>query len=165
MTDRKRPLDRDADFYSIDNLEGSTDVVSGTGSRWYAADRGYSVVQRGFGMVALFGDTPPFPCAINASIPYAPLTAGDPTAAASGSAASESDTTNCPQPLAIAGAAVEFFKWAQREERQQRGPDSHSTRWDGQLADAEAALVTAQSNWNAPRRITTRRHFSGFARA
>ena len=93
------------------------------------------------------------------------MVGGDPTAAASGSAATESDTTYCPKDLAIAGMAVEFLTWAHRKERLERGPDSAQTRWGGMLADAQEALHTAQSDWNAPKRISVRRHFSGFARA
>ena len=59
--------------------------------------------------------------------------------------------------------AVEFFKLAQAHVRRKLGDAQANTRWDGPLNDAEAALVTAQSDWSAPKQITVRKHFTGRA--
>lgn len=152
-------------LFTISGLGGTTSATGSYEDRFLEVDYGYTVAQRGFAQVLQFDTPPPFPLLIDANIPYPALTAGDPTSAASGSAASESDSTDCPRALLLAGAAVEFFKWAQREERRGRGPDNHATRWDGPLLDAEAALVTAQGDWNAPKMPSVRKHFSGRAYA
>lgn len=133
--------------------------------RWSPVQYGRHDDQLGWGQGFSFESVPPFPLFADMLLGYPAMVAGDTTSPASGSAASENDTTACPEPLALAGMAVEFFKHAQASERRKLGDFHAPTKWDGPLDDAEAAMVVAQADWNAPKKVSVRKHFAGMASA
>lgn len=128
--------------------------------RWQPVEYARHDDQLGWGFGLRFETAPPFPLFADMLLSYPPLTAGDPTAAASGSAASESSTTACPEPLALAGMAVEVYSLLHTRDAQKG-----DSQWLSRLNDARESLAVAQSAWGAPKRISVRKHFGGRASA
>ena len=148
-------------LYEPRHLPGLDAQVAGSGDGWLRRDDvGWEPVMRGFGTVVSSMERLPFPCYVEAAIGYDELGFTE-----TDSSNSLSETTACPQALALAGMAVEFFKQMHHKERLARGPDSAQTRWGGLLERAEADLHNVERRFDAPKKITVRRYFSGRARA
>lgn len=103
-------------FYTV---EGMADTASGLTDRLTPWNGAVSIVDRGFGLVAQFEETPPFPLLCEALVPYLPV-------------ASETATTDCPQEVALAAMAYEFWPDLAKKYRDDKG----QSPYDQQAADA-----------------------------
>jgi hypothetical protein len=139
-----------------------------TERRWSKFQLGRHDDQLSWGQGFSFETLPPFPLFVDALLAYPDIVAGDPTGAGSGSAASESDTTACPAPLAIAGLAVEVFNFLHDRDAVtgfMRGKVLITSPWLARLNLAKDELLTAEADWDAPKKPSVRKDFAGMIRA
>jgi hypothetical protein len=92
---------------------------------------------------------------------FAAWSAGTPTSPTGYNVVATDMTTAAPKDLLTAGAAVEFFQWADDKERWKLAPGVQETRFSPKLRKAERDWITANAQWNAPKRISIKQRYAG----
>ncbi len=140
-------LTRVGDFWTVKG--GKSGATSGLESYAFEpVELGYTTQEQGWGFDFSFDESPPFPLFYDELLVYGALTA-------------EADTTACPEELALAAMAYEFFKWADKD-ASRRGQDD---KWVDELNEAWSDLRAARRTWGTVPDLSIHREYSGVASA
>jgi hypothetical protein len=136
------PIDA-GEFYTRGRLTG-TDAGPEQAS-YDKLELACDIDQLGWGLAFNFGEAPAFPLYFEALLGYADLT-------------SETDSTHCPEDLALLAMECEFYESLAKATRDDKG----RSPFDGAAADAIAKWQAYKDRrGNAPAKLTVRREYSG----
>jgi len=132
-------------YLPMNSASGS--VPNPMNRRWRAANVGRDYDQIGVGVDFTFPSLPPFPLYADAVLNYPALVL-------------DGDLTQCPENLALAGMAVEFYEWAVNATKQPmiiRNRTFYVSPFDSNLQMAKDDWKAAMATWNLEKRIVVKK--------